>query len=185
DPESIPETERFTILTSTPKSDQAMTELGANFGNGVDLIRHLGLAARKYGVELVVSHRVTDLLTDDDGAVVGVIAESPAGDVRIRARQGVVFGSGGMEHNRELRERFLRGPIVGSCGAATNRGDFIPIAERGGAALGNTREAWWSQLPLEPCLESFEQSELMNQNYGDSTIVVSADGERVVNEKLT
>jgi 3-oxosteroid 1-dehydrogenase len=183
-PESIPEADRFTILTSTPKSDQAMAELGADFGNGVDLIRHLGLAARKYGVELVVSHRVTDLLTEG-GAVVGVIAESPAGERRFGARQGVVFGSGGMEHSRELRERFLRGPIVGSCGAATNRGDFIPIAERVGAALGNTREAWWSQLPLEPCLESFEQSELMNQNYGDSTVVVSADGERVVNEKLT
>jgi 3-oxosteroid 1-dehydrogenase len=184
EPESIPEADRFTILTSTPKSDQAMAELGAKFGNGVDLIRHLGLAARKYGVELVVSHRVTDLLTES-GAVVGVIAESPAGDVRITARQGVVFGSGGMEHNRKLRERFLRGPIVGSCGAATSRGDFIPIGERVGAALGNTREAWWSQLPLEPCLESFEQGELMNQNYGDSTVVVSAGGERVVNEKLT
>ena len=52
-----------------------------------------------------------------------------------------------------------------------------------GAALGNTREAWWAQLPLEPCLESFEQGELMGTNYGDSMIVVSAEGRRVVNEK--
>jgi hypothetical protein len=88
-----------------------------------------------------------------------------------------------MEHNPQLRVRHLRGPIVGTCGAITNRGDFIGIAAGLDAALANMGEAWWTQLPLEPCLDSFEQGELINQNYGDSTIVVGSAGHRVVNEK--
>jgi 3-oxosteroid 1-dehydrogenase len=168
-----------------PHSDSAMLALGASLGDGADLVRYLLRGALKYGATVVVDHRVADVLVDADGAVTGVVADTPDGRITVHARQGVIFGSGGMEHNQELRERFLRGPLTGSCGATTNRGDFIPIAERLGAALANTREAWWTQLPLEPCLESFEQSELINQNYGDSTIVVNAAGERVVNEKVS
>jgi 3-oxosteroid 1-dehydrogenase len=185
DAESAAHADPFAVLTSkrTGRSDEAMAALGATFGDGVDLIRHLSAAAKKYGATVAVEHRVVDLVTDADGAVVGVVADTPDGQVTVEARRGVVFGTGGMEHNAELRKRLLRGPIVGTCGASTNRGDFIVIAERIGAALANTGEAWWAQLPLEPCLESFEQGELINQNYGDSTIVVNAAGERVVNEK--
>jgi 3-oxosteroid 1-dehydrogenase len=169
--------------TRTGGSDAAMIALGATFGDGTDLIRHLLRAATKYGATVVTGHRVADVVRDDDGAVVGVVTETSDGPVTVSARRGVIFGSGGMEHNQRLREQYLRGPIVGSCGAHTNRGDFIDIAARHDIALANMREAWWAQLPLEPCLASFEQGELVNQNYGDSTIVVNAAGERVVNEK--
>jgi 3-oxosteroid 1-dehydrogenase len=166
-------------------SDESMKAQGATFGDGLDMIRHLLKGAKKYGATVFTGHRVTDVVTDDDGTVTGVVAETADGPVTVSARRGVIFGTGGMEHDKELRERFLRGPIVGTCGTPTNRGDFIRIAERLGAELANTREAWWAQLPLEPCLESFEQGELINQNYGDSMIVVSAEGKRVVNEKET
>ncbi len=169
--------------TRTGGSDAAMIALGATFGDGTDLIRHLLRAAFKYGATVVVGHRVRDVVLDADGAAVGVVAESLEGQTTIIARRGVVFASGGMEHSQRLREQYLRGPIVGSCGAHTNRGDFIDIAAKLDIALANMKEAWWAQLPLEPCLESFEQGELVNQNYGDSTIVVNASGNRVVNEK--
>jgi len=172
------------IVTSrSGGNDAAMVALGATFGDGVDLIRHLLRAAKRYGATVATEHRVLDVIVAADGAVVGVIAQTPQGQRSFAARRGVVFGTGGFEHNRELRERFLRGPIVGTCGASGSRGDFIAIAERLGADLANMGEAWWAQLPLEPCLERFEQGELINQNYGDSMIVVDATGHRVVNEK--
>ena len=164
------------------KSHDAHAARVSPFGDGVDLVRHLTTAAAKYGATFLVGHRVVDVLTDDD-AVVGVVAETSTGPVRLHARRGVVFGSGGIEHNPELRSRFLRGPIVGTCGASANRGDFVGIAERLGAKLANMGEAWWEQLPLEPCLESFEQELLIFQNYGDSMIVVNGSGVRVANEK--
>jgi hypothetical protein len=126
---------------------------------------------------------VIDGINDDAGAVVGVIADTCHGQIKVGANRGVVFATGGMEHNAELRARFLRGPIVGTCGAASNRGDFVAIAERLGSELVNMGEGWWAQLPLEPCLDSFEQGDLITQNHGDSMIVVSAAGVRVVNEK--
>jgi hypothetical protein len=170
-------------VTAANESAAAMRSHGAAQGDGTDLVRQLLRAARRYGATIALNHRVTDIVTAD-GAVVGVIAETPEGPVTLEARRGVVFASGGFEHNADLRERFLRGPIVGTCGVGTNRGDFISIAERVDIAMANTREAWWAELPLEPCLESFEQGDLMSQVYGDSTVVVNTAGVRVVNEKL-
>jgi 3-oxosteroid 1-dehydrogenase len=162
----------------------AMRARGATQGDGQDLVRHLLAATEQTeGIEIVVGFRVTDVIADG-GRVRGVVARSAGGELRLAASQGVVFCSGGFEHNQELRERYLRGPLVGSCGAATNRGDFVPIAQRLGATLDNMSEGWWSELPLEPCLDSFEQGVLMSTPFGDSMILVNRQGERVVNEKL-
>jgi 3-oxosteroid 1-dehydrogenase len=170
--------------SASNKSAAAMRSQGATQGDGTDLVRQLLHAAKRYGATVVVEHHVLELVTDEDGAVVGVVAETPDGRVTVEARQGVVFGSGGMEHDEELRARFLRGPIVGTCGVSSNRGDFIRMAERIGADLANTSEAWWAELPLESCLKSFEQGDLISQIYGDASILVNAEGHRVVNEKL-
>jgi predicted oxidoreductase len=181
----------FAIFAARGVSAQASNETatmirarGAAHGDGTDLVGQLLSSAKKYGVTVVVEHRVADVITDEAGAVVGVLADTPRGRAAVAARQGVVFANGGMEHNEYLRRRFLRGPIVGTCGVSTNRGDFVAIAERLGAGLANTSEAWWAELPLEPCLESFEQGDLITQIYGDSSILVDAHGERVVNEKI-
>ena len=48
-----------------------------------------------------------------DGTVTGVVVDDGTACRTIRARGGVVFGSGGFAHSPELRERFLRGPIAG------------------------------------------------------------------------
>jgi 3-oxosteroid 1-dehydrogenase len=185
DAESAEQFDPFAIVTARKGNSaaDAMTAIGGAFGDGSDLIRTLLAAATRFGVSVALEHRVVDLVTDADGAVVGAVAETPAGRTTVEARRGVVFGSGGMEHNRELRERFLRGPIVGTCGVSTNRGDFLTIGERLGADLSNTAEAWWAELPLEPCLGSFEQGDLIGQPYGDSMIMVNTAGQRVVNEK--
>jgi succinate dehydrogenase/fumarate reductase flavoprotein subunit len=161
---------------------EAMRAHGATQGDGTDLVAQLLRSALKYGAEVAVEHRVVDVVMEN-GAVVGVVASTADGDVTIHARRGVVFASGGFEHNAALRP-LLRGPIVGTCGVSTNRGDFTEIAQRLELPLGNTAEAWWAELPLEPCLESFEQGDLISQVYGDSMVVVDANGRRVVNEKL-
>jgi succinate dehydrogenase/fumarate reductase flavoprotein subunit len=161
-----------------------MRARGASQGDGRDLVRHLLAATeRTEGIEIVVGHRVVDTIVAD-GRVRGVVARSGQRELRIHAARGVVFCTGGFEHNQELRERYLRGPLVGTCGAGTNRGDFVPIAQRLGASLDNMAEGWWSELPLEPCLESFEQGSLMSTPFGDSMILVDRRGDRVVNEKL-
>jgi 3-oxosteroid 1-dehydrogenase len=185
DADSAAQADPFAIVTAKKggRSVDKIVAMGEPFGDGTDLISHLLRAAKRHGVTVAVEHRVLDVVADDEGAVVAVIADTPEGQVTVQAGRGIVFGSGGMEHNQALRERFLRGPIVGTCGASSNRGDFVVMGERLGAVLANTKEGWWAQLPLEPALESFEQGDLISQNHGDSMIVVNAAGERVVNEK--
>jgi 3-oxosteroid 1-dehydrogenase len=172
------------IEESANPSDEAMRAQGSTQGDGIDLIDQLAAGAAREGAEVRVSHRVDGVLTDGDGAVVGVTAQTPGGQVSLRARRGIVFTSGGFSHNRELRERYLRGPVVGSPAAMTSQGDFIPIAEELGAELGNMAEGWWGQLTFEPTLENPCPDDFVAFLHGDSSLMVNAAGERVANEKL-
>jgi succinate dehydrogenase/fumarate reductase flavoprotein subunit len=147
------------------------------------MVGQLAAAAERLGVEVLLQHRVDGVIKNGDGAVVGVTVETPDGNVTIGARRGVVFATGGFSHNAELAERYLRGPIVGSCSVATAQGDFIQIGLDAGAELGNMAEAWWTELPVELVKTMSETPELMGFIPGASSIIVNASGERVVNEK--
>jgi 3-oxosteroid 1-dehydrogenase len=161
-----------------PRAPDGRQELGSG------LVLQLARAAEERGVELVVGHRVVDVETDGEGAVVGVRAETADGDVAIGARRGVVFASGGFTHDPERVRRCFRGPIYGGGAVPTNRGDFIEIAERLGAELGNLANGWLVQVPVEAALERREQDELLVfMPSGDSMIFVDASGRRVVDEK--
>ncbi len=153
-------------------------------GDGAELTRQFASAMRRVGVRVRCEHRVTGLLTADaHDAVVGVSAMTPAGEVKITARKGVVFASGGFSVNGELCDRVLRGPIYGTGAAPTCVGDFVGIAESLGAELGNLENAWWCQVPLEAALEHRVLNWLMFVPWGDSMVIVNREGRRVVNEK--
>jgi succinate dehydrogenase/fumarate reductase flavoprotein subunit len=119
------------------------------------------------------------------GQVIGVRAKSGSGTVSIRARRGVVFGSGGFTQNPDLRRHFLRGPIFGGCAVPTNTGDFVEIGIQLGAQLGNMNNAYWAQNPLEQALQNSSVPNDIWIPYGDSMIQVNKFGKRVVNEKIT
>jgi succinate dehydrogenase/fumarate reductase flavoprotein subunit len=153
---------------------------------GDSLALQLAAALERAEVPLVVGHRVVDVLTDGDGGVVGVRAESPAGEVELRARRGVVFASGGFSQNPELVRRWFRGPIYGTGAVPTNRGDFVAIAEGLGAELGNMENGWLAQLPIEMTRDGsveFGHGSLVMMASGDSMLMVNRHGRRVVNEK--
>ncbi len=53
------------------------------------------------GIELRLQHRMTELLTDERGAVIGVTASTPNGEVQFRGKN-VVLASGGYAANPQL-----------------------------------------------------------------------------------
>jgi 3-oxosteroid 1-dehydrogenase len=175
--------EEFAGSVASNPSAEAMRQLGGRQGDGADMVGQLAASAERLGVRVLLQHRVSSVVQNEDGAVVGVTADTPEGRVTIGARRGVVFATGGFSHNPELAGRYLRGPIVGSCSVATARGDFIQIALDAGAELGNMAEAWWTQLPVELAKTMSGTPELMGFIPGASSIIVNASGERVVNEK--
>lgn len=150
---------------------------------GPELIRQLAVAAEARGIELRTGSRVDGLVHDEAGAVVGVTVESEHGPRTVLARQGVVFGTGGFLHDRELCDEHFRGPLYGGCSVSTTRGDFVRIAEELGVPLDGMANGWLTEMPLEQALENRELENHIGMPPGDSTLMVNGHGVRVVNEK--
>lgn len=156
-----------------------------NLANGAEMMRRFAEALQTRGIEVRKRAPAQALVQDENGAVVGLIASNRNGDtVRIRARNGVIFTTGGFTHNVSLRTQFLKGPIFGGCAVPTNQGDFVNIGAAAGARLGNMQNAWWAQLPLEQALENPSIPTGIWCTPGDSMIQVNRKGLRFFDEKF-
>lgn len=134
------------------------------------------------GITVITGCRATGLIVEG-GSVTGVEAEYGGKRIRFRARQGVVFGTGGYSHNKELMQSFQPGPIYGGCAVTTNTGDFISIAGKAGAKIGNTRGAFRADSLAELYLEDPNDLTTVFFVPGDGMILVDKHGKRYVNEK--
>ncbi len=152
-------------------------------GTGTHLIGQFLRYLKKKRFQLLLEHRVRGLAFGQSGEILGVLADSPAGRRAFAARKAVIFGSGGFVHDAKMRERFLQGPVFGTCGAPSNKGDFLALAADLGAQLGNMSSAWWQQIAIEreedpdepfkhPCFSPA----------GDSMMMVDRRGDRVCSE---
>src|SRR5437764_1576499 len=103
-------------------------------GGGPGLIDMEYQSASKHGIDVRFESEATRLVTDDLGAVTGVIVRTPAGSETIDAG-AVVLASGGFEANPEMRTRYL-GPnweLARVRGTPYNTGDGIKMALEIGA----------------------------------------------------
>ncbi|MCL2543180.1 MAG: 3-oxosteroid 1-dehydrogenase [Nocardioidaceae bacterium] len=148
-------------------------------GNAIAIGLRQGLV--EAGVPVEYDADLVDLVVDD-GRVAGVVLEREGGRQEIRARRGVVLGSGGFEHGQELREKFLPHPTSHdwSTGAASNTGGGLLAGTSAGAATDLLDDAWWGPTIPLPGRAWFCLAE---RNLPGSIIVNSA-GERYMNEAL-
>lgn len=168
-------------LTGSPE----MVVWPKNGGAGAGLMHQLKAGLDKYKVEVRLEHAVLDLIRDASGAVIGLsVDRGDAQPAHFRARKAVIFASGGFTHSPELARTHLRGHIWGGCAAPGSTGDFIPIAQRASAALGNMSNAWWGQIPVEVALKTRSVPVDVWSTPGDSMIQVNRYGRRFVNEKI-
>jgi 3-oxosteroid 1-dehydrogenase len=155
-------------------------------GMGRALIAPLRIGLQKAGVPVLLNTALTDLYIED-GVVRGVYVrdmnEPEAADPRlIRVRRAVILGSGGFEHNEQMRVKYQRAPITTewTVGAAANTGDGILAAEKLGAALEMMEDAWWG--PTVP-LEGSPWFALSERN-SPGSIIVNMNGKRFMNESM-
>ncbi len=153
---------------------------GSSQGGG-SLAAQLEAWLRARNVQILTEHRVQRLIKSGD-RVTGVEAQSGDKVVRIKARRGVVFGTGGYAHNTELIG-LHQTALYGSCAASGSTGDFIPIAQQAGARMGSLHTAWRTQVLIEEALENRMLGFAAFVLPGDSMIVVNKYGKRVCNEK--
>ncbi|MFA7587006.1 MAG: FAD-dependent oxidoreductase, partial [Novosphingobium sp.] len=154
---------------------------GATQGGG-SLAKQLADHLQKNATPIMLETRVTRVIKDGEGRVIGVEADQKGQALRIKANKAVIFGTGGYSHNEELCK--LHQPFVyGTCALPGSTGDLIPISQEAGAKMGSLGLGWRSQVVLGEALANRGVGLGAFVLPGDSMILVNKYGKRVVNEK--
>lgn len=133
------------------------------------------------GVPVEYDTALAELWTED-GRVVGVVVERDGERRRIRARRGVILGSGGFESDLELRRKYLPEPTdtAWTTGSENNTGAGHLAGIAAGADTALMDDAWWGPTIPLPGRSWFCLSE---RNLPGS-IIVNGAGKRFMNEAL-
>ena len=151
---------------------------------GTALIAGLLKGLLDVGVIPQVNSRAEELIAEG-GEIVGVRIAQPGQTVRVRARHGVILGTGGFEWDSALSQAFLRGPMHGAVSPPNNTGDGLRMAMAQGADLANMGEAWWVPIVQIPgdTIEGKQRSRSVRlERTRPRSIIVNLAGHRFVNE---
>ncbi|HWV36393.1 MAG TPA: FAD-binding protein, partial [Thermomicrobiales bacterium] len=108
---------------------------------------------------------------------------APTQTLTIRAKKGVIFGSGGFARNTDMMRHMMPAPYYGGCSAPTNEGDLLRIAAALGAKLGNLHNVYRNEGIFEQAVASSGAYNCTWFLNGDSFLQVNKHGKRYVNEK--
>ena len=112
---------------------QAMTS------SGIGLVRPLEAAARKLGVQILLQHRMTNIIRENStsGRVIGITATHQDKTLRILARKAVIIATGGSTSNINFRRMFDPRLTEEYCGVAGEPYSFQDASgELAGLAIG-------------------------------------------------
>ena len=192
--ENIPKTHR----TLHPSAEDG------NPGGGGDMIGGYTAWAEANGIGINLNHRVDQVILNSAGEVIGVEVvvtdpaaaatpeanaaadASPVADsqtLAIRARKGVIFGTGGFSRNADMMRHLMPAPYYGGCAAPTNEGDLLRISAALGAKLGNLHNVWRNEGIFEQAVADTGAYNCSWFLSGDSFLIVNKTGRRFVNEK--
>jgi 3-oxosteroid 1-dehydrogenase len=150
---------------------------------GTILIERLAAQCERVGVPVTTGARITSLIQDGAGAVIGATVEVGNETVRIRARRGVILATGGFTQDPDRRLRYLDHSYVGGCAARTNTGDILDIAREVGADFANMNIGMRAPMVLERLLTDPVTVRGSFMIPGDSMLIVNRFGKRVISEK--
>ena len=147
---------------------------------GQSLTARLRLAMRDHGIPLWLDSAMTELVTDLDGTVTGVLLERLGTTQRIGARRGVILAAGGFDHDLAWRKEQL--PVVDqdwSFGNPAAMGDGIRAGQKVGAATDLLDEAWWFPAIQWP---DGRMQFMLNERMMPAQFIVNGAGQRFINE---
>ncbi|CAM4525646.1 3-oxosteroid 1-dehydrogenase [Nocardia ninae] len=181
---------RLNLIRRHPKGIMRALRVGARtywakatgkhiLGMGQAIIAAMRKGLLDANVPVLLNTPLTGLVVQN-GVVTGVEAEHEGEQVTFTARYGVVLGSGGFEHNAELRTKYQRQPITTewTTGAAANTGDGILAGMAAGGDVGFMEDAWWGPTVFKGGRPWFALAE---RNL-PGTIMINAEGKRFGNE---
>ncbi len=162
-------------------NDEHGQALAGRVGHGGRIVDSCETWLTSKGAHILTGHRVMKLIHDGD-RVIGVEASADGKTLRVRARKGVIFTSGGFAHNTDLIQLHQK-MLYGSCAVPQSTGDFVDIAGALGARMGPMGSAWRTQIVFEEALENRALGLGVFFVPCDSMILVNKYGRRCVNEK--
>lgn len=151
---------------------------------GAALIAGLLKGLLDRGIAPVTEARASELISED-GRIAGVRITFDSTDIRVRARRGVILGTGGFEWDPQLVEAYLRGPMRGAVSPPNNTGDGLRMAMAHGADLANMGEAWWVpivQIPGDTLGGKPRSRSVRLERTRPRSIIVNRAGKRFLNE---
>lgn len=141
------------------------------------------MLASEARIDMRAEHGVVDLI-EENGRVVGVVADNKGSKIRIGARDGVLINAGGFSRNADMRKKYGPQPSSADWTNANpgDTGEMIQIAELHGAALDLMDQAWWVPATLPP---GHNPGPGLMHNTDISKphcIIVNRHGKRILNE---
>lgn len=124
-------------------------EKQATTSSGIGVIRPLEASARKLGVQILLEHKMTSLIRENplSGRVLGIEATNEGKTVRIRAKKGVIIGTGGHSGNVNFRRIFDPRLTEEYCGVAGEPYSFQDASgELAGMAIGASLWGAYNQV---------------------------------------
>ncbi len=151
-------------------------------GSGVGgyLVDRFSAKLDELGVDIMFDTAAKELLTDDEGRICGVKAESADTNYTFNCK-AVILASGGFGANEEMYTQYrpdLKGTVTTNAPGAT--GDGILMAQALGADLVDIE-----QIQLHPTVEQTTSILITESVRGDGAILVNQGGVRFTNELLT
>ena len=111
------------------------SEISDSFSGGARLFQLLAGQVEQRGIKVMTSTPVKELIQNDKGEIVGVIAESEGKDITIKAKKGVIMTCGGFENDDWLKWDYLVPKPLCFYGSPGNTGDGIRMTQKIGAAM--------------------------------------------------
>lgn len=93
-------------------------------------------------IELLLNTQAIKLVKAEDSTITGIIATGDDGEVAIEATKAVILGTGGFEHNDEMRKQYLPFPLLATSSVPTNTGDGHRMGLAVGADIANMDRNW-------------------------------------------
>lgn len=151
---------------------------------GTALIAGLLKGLLDRGIAPVTEARAVELIGSAEG-ITGVRINHGGKDIQVRARRGVILGTGGFEWDPQLVDAYLRGPMRGAVSPPNNTGDGLRMAMAHGADLANMGEAWWVpivQIPGDTLGGRPRSRSVRLERTRPRSIIVNRAGRRFLNE---
>lgn len=156
-----------------------------NVGGGEGLIEDHTRVAGELGIDVRYSHTANSLIVED-GRVVGVVTDSPVGELSLHA-ESVILTAGGFEADPQLRREYLGEGWENAKvrGTPNNTGDMITAALAIGAERGGDwatcHSVQWDAFTATNESNRELTNRLTRQSYPFG-IIVNTNGERFLDE---